>query len=34
MVYEFEGQHGGGLELDVEAAADDSRLMIVDDAKC
>jgi hypothetical protein len=33
MVYEFEGQHGG-VELDVEAAADGSRLMIVDDAKC
>jgi hypothetical protein len=32
MVYEFEGQHGG-VEVDVEVAADGSRLMIVDDTK-
>ena len=32
MVYEFEGQHGG-MEVDVEVAADGSRLMIVDDTK-
>jgi hypothetical protein len=31
-VYEFEGQHGG-MEVDVEVAADGSRVMIVDDTR-
>jgi hypothetical protein len=32
LVYEFEGQHGG-VEVDVEVAADGSRLTIVDDTR-
>jgi hypothetical protein len=32
VVFEFEGQHGG-VEVDVEVAADGSRVMIVDDTK-
>lgn len=32
LIYEFEGQHGG-VEVDVEVAADGSRLMIVDDTR-
>ena len=31
-VYEFEGQHGG-VEVDVEVAADGSRIAIVDDTR-
>lgn len=32
MMYEFEGQHGG-MEVDVEVAADGSRLLLVDDTR-